>query len=254
MTILLIGRGKVIKNLFRKTVFVHHMLRLSNLYQSIHIVQQELVLNEDDRCLLLAPHPDDESIGCGGLLLKYPDNFELICLTDGRHSDTITPKHELISTRKNEFETAMSKLGIYRYSFLQVEDRHLMSHYNVFSSIDIENYDYIFLPGFLDQQPDHKAVTFLLQKLLKERKYKSSLKIAFYEVWTSLALPNFYVDITENIEKKRDLISTHQSQIKSANYDERIIALNKYRGMPVNREYAEAFSIVGATTFLKLFN
>ena len=33
-----------------------------------------LELNPDDKCLVIAPHADDESIGCGGLLLKYPDN------------------------------------------------------------------------------------------------------------------------------------------------------------------------------------
>lgn len=42
-----------------------------------------LELNPDDKCLVIAPHADDESIGCGGLLLKYPDNCDVVVLTDG---------------------------------------------------------------------------------------------------------------------------------------------------------------------------
>lgn len=41
-------------------------------------------IKPDDKCLVIAPHADDESIGCGGLLLTYPQNFEVVVLTDGR--------------------------------------------------------------------------------------------------------------------------------------------------------------------------
>ena len=43
-----------------------------------------ITIKPNDKCLVLAPHADDESIGCGGLLLKYPNNFEVVVLTDGR--------------------------------------------------------------------------------------------------------------------------------------------------------------------------
>lgn len=36
-----------------------------------------LEIEPNDKCLIIAPHADDESIGCGGILLKYPQNFEV---------------------------------------------------------------------------------------------------------------------------------------------------------------------------------
>lgn len=42
-----------------------------------------LEIEPNDKCLIIAPHADDESIGCGGILLKYPQNFEVVVLTDG---------------------------------------------------------------------------------------------------------------------------------------------------------------------------
>ena len=48
------------------------------------------------KCLLIAPHPDDESIGCGGIMNLYPSCFDIVCLTHGNNS-----------VRHEEFEKAM---------------------------------------------------------------------------------------------------------------------------------------------------
>ena len=42
-----------------------------------------LEIKPNDKCLIIAPHADDESIGCGGILLKYLQNCEVVVLTDG---------------------------------------------------------------------------------------------------------------------------------------------------------------------------
>jgi len=46
---------------------------------------KHLDFTSSDRLLVVAPHPDDESIGCGGLLLKHADKCDVAVLTDGRH-------------------------------------------------------------------------------------------------------------------------------------------------------------------------
>jgi LmbE family N-acetylglucosaminyl deacetylase len=241
-----------IKKIYQKIIYANRFLRLARIFHFEKIAPLKLELKSSDKCLLLAPHPDDETMGCGGLLLKYPDIFEVICLTDGRHGGHNQSEDEIASVRKLEFEKALDKTGISDYRMLEIEDRELINNYSVFEKIDIEKYDYIFIPNYFDQHKDHKAVTTLLQKLLKSKKHKHSLKIAFYEVWSPLTIPNFYFDISDIIEKKESLIEIYQSQLKHVDFKTGIKSLNIYRGMQFNCKYAEVFSIIDLDTFMKL--
>ena len=44
----------------------------------------DVELNKDDRILVVAPHPDDESIGMGGFMTHYAKRIDVIILNDGR--------------------------------------------------------------------------------------------------------------------------------------------------------------------------
>ena len=44
-------------------------------------------LNKTDKCLVIAPHPDDECIGCGGIMALYPGQCNIILVTDGEAVD-----------------------------------------------------------------------------------------------------------------------------------------------------------------------
>jgi len=213
----------------------------------------ELTFEKNDKCLLLGPHPDDETFGCGGLLIKYPDNFDIVCLTDGRDGGYgEESKEELAVIRKNEFKSVMEKLKITSYKFLDIPDRKLIYGYDTFKSLELEKYDYIFVPNYFDQHKDHKAVTNLVQKYFINTKSKDNVKIVFYEVWAALAFPNYYIDITRIMDQKKELIQEYHSQSRHVNFLEGICALNRYRGMLVNRDYAELFSIIDLNTFMKL--
>jgi len=241
-----------IKKIYQKIVYANRFLKLARIFHFEKIAPVKLELNSNDKCLLLVPHPDDETMGCGGLLLKHSANFDIICLTDGGRGGYDQPKDNIAAIRKLEFEKVLDKLSISNYSMLEIEDCKLINNYPVFENIDIEKYDYIFIPNYFDQHKDHKAVTTLLQKLLKSKKHKSSLKIAFYEVWSPLTIPNFYFDISDVIEEKKSLIDIYQSQLKHVDFKNGIKSLNLYRGMQFNCKYAEVFSIINIHTFMKL--
>jgi len=244
---------KSIKKIIKKISFHRQLEIVKRLYQNINnIYPQELVLKSTDKCLVLSPHADDESIGCGGLILKKTGIFDVVCITDGRNGDLLRTIYEVIEERRVEFESAMQKANIDSYYFLDIEDGNLINNYDVFKTIEIKEYDYIFLPNFFDQHSDHKAVTSLLKKLLREKTYKPNMKIVFYEVWGTLALPNAFVDITDIIEEKRALINIYKSQIKFINYAEKIVSLNKYRGISVGKEYIEAFCVLDIKEFEEL--
>jgi len=241
----------MIAEFMKKIAFSNQLLKVARFLHFTKITPEPLILN-DEKCLLLSPHPDDETFGCGGLLLNYPANFHVVCITDGRCGGYLLTEEENKVVRKNEFLQAMDFYGINSYSFMDIEDRKLIYNYEKFSSLDISDYDLIFLPSYFDQHKDHKAMSVLLQKLLKHKKYKLSMKIVFYELWAPLPLINRYVDLCPIIEKKKEAIKIYASQQKYLDFFEGIIGLNRYRGMLTSVGFAEGYSLLDVKTFKKL--
>lgn len=238
-------------NFFRKDILAVTSKKLRNIYKDNEVIYPKpLKINNTDKILILAPHADDESIGCGGFLFKYAKQCKVVCLTDGRFGDPNMPMNELMRIRKEEFIGAMNFSKVKDYQFLNLQDGNLINEFDKFSKIDFENFDFIFIPNILDQHPDHKAVGIHLAKLLKSKKIK--LKICMYEVWNALALPNSYIDISDISQKKKEMVSLYQSQTKHIDYQNRILSLNNYRGMSVGAEFAEVYSCVSATEFLEM--
>ncbi|MDD3149397.1 MAG: PIG-L family deacetylase [Candidatus Gastranaerophilales bacterium] len=244
--------SKVIKKIYEKIIFANRFLKLARFFHFVKIFPTELTFKKEDKCLLLAPHPDDETIGCGGILSLYPQNFDVICLTDGSHGGYNIDSKELKLIRANEFKNTMQEMGIKNFSLLPIEDRKLIKNYDIVKNIEILDYDYIFIPNYFDQHKDHKATTILLQKLLKRKQHKENVQIVFYEVWSALPIITHYVDILNILEKKKHYIKNYQSQLTYVDFLQGIIGLNQYRGMQTNLGYAEAFSILGVDDFLKL--
>lgn len=239
--------------LIKKFLFKKFAYKFSKLTSLINLKPKELVITTDKKCLCLCPHADDESIGMGGLLSLYPNNFDVILLTDGRKGIKNIPVEEVIKIREEEFKCAMNAAGINNYSFLHAEDKKLIDSFELFKTINLEKYDYIFIPNIIDQHPDHKAVSLLLNKLLEEKaKVKSDLQICFYEVWSTLGFVNAFVDISEVIESKKAMINCYKSQIAQKDYEYHAIGLNQYRGMFKDKRYVEAFYLLEIDDFRKI--
>jgi len=234
--------------------FLYNIL-ISKIYKlllQINFKMQKFELKESDKCLCLAPHPDDESIGTAGILLKYPDKFKVICLTDGQKGSETLSKEEIVKVRQEEFKNAMEYAKIKDWQMLNIPDKHIIDSYNIFKSLDISDYDYIFIPNILDQHQDHKAVSINLAKLIKEKKHKSNLKILMYEVWSSLPLPNRYIDIADIKENKKEMINKHKSQVDALDYTNKIVELNSYRALQVFKQCIEAYMMIDVSTLQKM--
>ena len=194
---------------------------------------------ESDKCLILAPHPDDESLGCGGLLIKYPKQCTVAFLTNGCISDREFTPEENILIRRQELEKAMNFVGIDKYEYLNIPDRQMRRNLSRLKSLNLKHYDYVFVPNKYESHKDHKCLYRRVKRLLMFTK----TRVAAYEVWSTLPRVTHYLDISDCIGKKKELIAIYQSQLKKTDYIGGITALNQYRGMHPKVKFAEGFYI-----------
>lgn len=189
-----------------------------------------------DKICILAPHPDDETIACGGLLSLYAKQCDVICLTDGCYGDPDIKPAKMAQIREKEFETVMHKIGVNSFLMLGIEDSKLSKNQTKFNSLNLRNYDYILIPGPNDSHPDHMAVAKMLTKSMSGK-----AQIVYYEIWNTLQNQTHYVDISAVVDKKHKLINLYKSQVKHIDYADRILALNHYRGICHAIEFEEAY-------------
>lgn len=230
-------------------VFNKLLPRIYKFYLSVNTKQTPFVFGENERALLIAPHADDETLGAGGTLALYGKHFDVYCLTDGVKGLKALPSDEARKVRENEFLSAMEIAGVHFAKVIGLHDRDVIAGYDELSKIDISGFDYIFLPNLIDTHKDHKAVSILVKKLLKNKNHKPEIKLVFYEVWSALPLTNAFVNITSVTDKKEQMLLCHKSQIEQRNYLPASIGMTKYRGLVPNVDNAEAFLVLDEKTF-----
>lgn len=209
-----------------------------------------------ERALIFAPHMDDEAIGCGGTLVKLAragGAITVVFLTDGRYGDLdlanmppearATREGELIRIRKEEARRAASIIGISSTRFLDAEDSQLASTPEIQRRVrDIlteVNPDVVFFPFFLEEHPDHRAVSQILWDATEGTTW--SFRCCAFEVWTPL-VPNLLVDIQAEAEAKRRAMSVYASQLKDNDYIHCAMGLNAFRSITAGgKGFMEAF-------------
>lgn len=209
-------------------------------------------IRKQDRILVVAPHPDDESIGCGGLLALYGEQCDVLLLTDGRHGHSGRfdgKEEELIVTREKELFCALKIAQVKNVCMLHVPDGELFAHYSVLKNVDIRPYDYIFVPNRKETHEDHRMSYWMIKKLRHAQNSKA--KLAEYEVWTPLTCPTRFLDISSVIERKRSMIEQHESQMMDIDYAGKGIGLSCYRGIYMKVPYAEAYMVEGDVKFIR---
>jgi LmbE family N-acetylglucosaminyl deacetylase len=216
-------------------------LKTYGLLQTAKVFNRSALVFEPgaEKVLVLAPHMDDETIGCGGALALHTArgaDVTVVFLTDGG---------SLIETRKREAQLALSTLGIRRLEFLDAPDGHLESTPALtgrLRTILVDGrFDLVYLPFFLEEHPDHRAASRIL--LDAARGGALRLHCLGYEVWTPL-FPNCLVNIDSAAERKREALSHYRSQLAEADYAHTQFGLNAYRSAALlggSCRYAEAF-------------
>lgn len=170
-------------------------------------------VEESDNIIIIAPHPDDESIGCGGVLAMYPELCTIVVATDGSNSDNRVFASEMRTLRRHEFEKAMQRAGVTCFKMLDLSDGELMRHPDCFESIHFSDYSKVFLPYAKDIHPDHLAAyIYAINEMIVQRAYDA--EIYQYDTRGTLKLPTVFVDITNVLDEKLEMIRSYESQIR----------------------------------------
>lgn len=191
---------------------------------------QPIDIKKEDHILIIAPHPDDECIGAGGVLSLYSKQCEVWVLTDGRQGQGDTPSDKEIKIRRSEFEEEMQMLQITDYKFFDYQDGTLMQNRGCLKGQSLERFTKIFVTGMSDNHADHTAAFLALREALAAQDLAET-EIYIYEVHTPLQNITHFLDLTEGIEKKLELIRCHSSQLTTLRYDRLAKSLAEYRGV-----------------------
>ncbi len=200
-----------------------------------------LRLQPEDKLLIVSPHPDDESIGCGGLLLRYGAQCDVVLVTNGERCRTSVSEAEIAERRLNEFNRAMRQAGVHTCIRMGVPDGEVERHADKLLGLALDGYSHVFIPNIFDSHPDHCNTSLQVIDRIAMVSHRRRPRIYLYEVWSTLWSTNTYVDISDLYEEKKALISEYASQLHYVRFDERILSLNHYRGMSVNCQYAECY-------------
>ncbi len=217
------------------------------------------------KSLVIAPHADDELLGCAGTILR---NTKLGNEVGIHFVTSLTKKGgwttQQIKKREKEIKLVIKDLGvedknIFKSNFeaTAIDELKLNKMIINFSSI-IKKFkpENLFLPFYGDIHSEHRKVFDAAMSSSKWFRQPSIKNILMYETVSETEFnpkqsetfsPNYFVDISEFIDQKIRLINIYQSEIKNFPFprsNENIIALSKFRGAQSGFNAAESFMIV----------
>ena len=202
--------------------------------------------------LVIAPHPDDESIGCGGALCLHArrgDRIWAVYLTSGELGLKHLPRHHAWLTREREAGRAAKILGIARLFFLRLPDWFVSDAVEKGASkvrriLKGAKPDLVYLPHEQEWHPDHKAALPILRAALKDGRTVAPVARA-YEVWTPLPAYDHVEDISAVLPRKLRALRAHKSQLGEFDYVRAVSGLNQFRGaLAARRPFAEVFQSI----------
>ncbi|MEX1258877.1 MAG: PIG-L deacetylase family protein [Gemmatimonadota bacterium] len=211
--------------------------------------------------LVVAPHQDDEMIGCGGAMIlqrRAGSALAVVFTQDGgdEHAEDGRTRAEQVALREGEATAVARELGIapprfLRYLHLSGEEERAAAA-DLREEIERTRADVVFVPFFLDYNLHHQRTNFALAEALAETTLRP--RVMGYEVW-GLTVPNVIVNIDETQEEKRRLLGLHASQMSGKDYVHGITGLNMFHSLHFGAgecRFAERFFEIPAEDYVRV--
>ncbi len=227
-------------------------------------------LNKIKKVLIFAAHPDDEIIGCSGLILKLKKKnknikISVVICSDGSTGVTNSYKKKNLSIiRKNESLLTAKKMRIDDVIFLNNKSQEILNNSeNLRTFVKIirkKRPDLILTHNFEDRNRDHISV----YQLTTESIFKANENIMpnlgksfytkyawSYEIYNLHKSPDIIVNIDNFINEKIKLIRLHKSQKKNLqDIENNLLGLSSIRAFQKKFKYGEAYKILNSLQIL----
>jgi len=181
----------MIKNLFRKVRQIILRVLILVFGKKFHITK--------GKTLIIAPHPDDETFGCAGLILKkVTDGTEvnMLFLTNGEISLPTVSKKEIAKQRISDAKDVATLLGVSETYFLELadgkiprrgSDQYENSMQKLAKLISELSPEEVYVTHPLDNWSDHIGASELVFDVLKDR--QNTIALYYYWVWVWYSTP-----------------------------------------------------------------
>lgn len=208
---------------------------------------------EGRRILVLAPHPDDDVFGAGGVLLKSVRggaHVKTVCITTGE-SVREEEARKVAETLGGEIEFWQYPMRTWRVDAVMKE--------RLRKTVRDWNPDTVFLPFLADDHEDHRRTSELFYATFAPHhsplpQGEREIEVWAYQVYSTV-IPNVIVDVTDVMEEKLKLVRMHQSQMAHRDWAHYIKGLNAFnvRWLKTSEpRYAETFFVVPAHEYIEL--
>lgn len=218
--------------------------------------------------LIVAPHADDEVLGCGGTMAKYAQNGHRVyvaVMTNAHKGDPDLFSEDLIHTVRSEAKAAHELLGVTKTFFYEFPAPRL----DTFPAYKISNelgklyhelnIEVLYLPHRGDIHKDHTVIFHAGLVAARPINNCPVKKILTYETlseteWAmpfpdEVFIPNVYEEITTFITKKTAAMQCFKSQLKEFPHSRSIASIEhlaQYRGATIGKHFAESFALIRA--------
>ena len=215
------------------------------------------------KTLVIAPHPDDETLGCGGALFAHlsqgHETYWLICTTisegDEWPNETVDRRGQEIAKIKDLYCFS----GVFQLNLppTKVDQEPLSSLVQMIGDVyETVQPEVVYVPYASDVHTDHRRIAEALGSTLKWFRYPHIRKVMMYETPSetefnflipSCFKPNVFVDISNHLDQKIEAMKIYESEIGEFPFprsEETLRALAALRGSQCGCNSAEGFQLV----------
>jgi len=217
-----------------------------------------------NKVIVVSPHPDDETLGCGGTIIKYKahgDKVYWLIMTNILTKEGYSARE--VRTRQKEIDAVAHAYGfdyIFKLDFPTtkldtIPKRQLIKA--VGSVIEKVKPKIVYLPNRNDVHSDHRITFDVVSPSIKSFRCPFVKKVMMYEVVSeteftpplrnSVFVPNSFSDISKYFDKKISIMKMYKSEVGKHPFPrslKNIKAIATFRGATAGCKYAEGFMVL----------